>query len=595
MTFWNRVTGKVVDAAGLGQKRRAVTTGLIAFDGPKSDLRLEIAIGSHLWLTGAATGTFFLAAWAAQAMQDMAAVLEATAQRALGEEGRLPEPTFLLASLLYDAALWWIEQAQSALIAMGSGRGLEVSLRLPAQAPRLDFVPDALPAHFLAAIEAAGQLGTSAEDALNTMREDRERLPKLYDGAFSAIESSLRIARAKLDQVEAAESDRQAVRLGRDIWAMLAEVVRLFFLAGQQAAMPALIDPRYDADARSAARSQRLPPPPDPAAPRTTRSGSAGSAGPSGTAGPARAPVQASGAAPRTRPAPPAPPPPPPPPPTLGQRLGLGFDAWALTSPGARGTYQNDPQRIAELEAFWRADTNPAETHRLYQLIADAILAGRVAARPGEFTRSCPWISTFVALGDVTIGSERFSTGQLFTLKAGQVRGLFARGFERLGFLPGTQPRKPAAPPRDAPSAESGTPGAGLLYQRERRPRPATPAPPPEPDIWLLTAAFQRPQRRANPADTDKLRQLWRADPDPAATAAAHQEVLAAVRAGTVRQQGDEALRDPPWSQVYLALRPVTIGGVQLRENEKFALEVGLKGGRFRRGISRLGLVRPGG
>ncbi len=305
MTFWNRVTGKVVDAAGLGQKRRAVATGLIAFDGPKSDLRLDIAISSHLWLRDAATSTFFLAAWAAQAMQDMAAVLEAAAQRSLGEEGRLPESTFLLASLLYDAALWWIEQAQSALIALGSGRGLEVALRLPAQAPRLDYVPDALPAHFLAAIEAAGQLGTSVEDALNTMREDRERLPKLYDGAFTAIESSLRIARAKLDQVEAAETDRQAVRLGRDIWAMLAEVVRLFFLAGQQAAMPALIDSRYDADARSAARARRLPPPPAPAAPRTSQSRSAG---PSGTAGQARSPVQASGSAPRTPPVPPAPP-----------------------------------------------------------------------------------------------------------------------------------------------------------------------------------------------------------------------------------------------------------------------------------------------
>ena len=579
MTFWNRVTGKVVDAAGLGQKRRAVATGLIAFDGPKSDLRLEIAIKSHLWLTGTATGTFFLAAWAAQALQDMAAVLEATAQRALGEEGRMPEPTFVLASLLYDGALWWIEQAQSALVGLGSGRGLEVSLRLPAQAPRLDYVPDALPAHFLAAIEAAGQLGTSVEDAVNTMREDRERLPKLYDGAFTAIESSLRVARAKLDQVEAAETDRQAVRLGRDIWAMLAEVVRLFFLAGQQAVMPALIDARYDADARAAARSRRLPRPPAQSPPQ---------------ARPARGPVQSTGSAPR-RSAPPPPTPPPPPPPTLGQRLGLGFDAWALASPGARATYQNDPQRIAELEAFWRADTNPAETYRLYRLLTDAVRAGRVAARPGEFSRDCPWISTFVALGDVRIGSERFSNGQLFTLRAGQDHGLFARGFERLGFLPGTRPGKPGTPPREPPPAMPGAPGSGPGDRRQRRPEPARPAPPPEPDIWLLTAAFQRPQRRANPADTDKLRRLWRADPDPAATAAIHQELLAAVRAGTARQQGDEALRDAPWSQVYLALRPVTIAGVQLRENEKFALEIGVSAGRFRRGISRLGLVRPGG
>ncbi|MGI9008829.1 MAG: hypothetical protein ACR2FU_22015, partial [Streptosporangiaceae bacterium] len=294
----------------------------------------------------------------------------------------------------------------------------------------------------------------------------------------------------------------------------------------------------------------------------------------------------------------PRPDPPPPPPPTLGQRLGLGFDAWALASPAARATYQNDPQRIAELEAFWRADPNPAETYRLYQLIADAARAGRVAARPREFSRSCPWISTYVALGDVTVGSEHFGNGQLFTLKAGQERGLFARGFERLGFLPGTQPPQPATPPpppaMPGGSGPRATPAIDTRTRGERRPKPARPAPPPEPDIWLLTAAFQRPQRKASPADADRLRQLWQADPDPAATAAVHQELLAAEQAGTVRQQGDEALRDPPWSQVYLALRPVRIGGVQLRENEKFALEIGMAGGRFRRGISRLGLVRPG-
>ena len=570
MTFWDRVTGKLVDAAALGQKRRAVTTGLIAFDGPKSDLRLDIAIKSHPWLQNSATGTFLLSAWAAQALQDMAAVLEATAQRVLGEQGRLPEPTFVLANVLYDAALWWIEQAQSAMIAISSGRGLEVSLRLPASAPRFDYVPDAMPAHYVAALEAASQLGTSVEDALNSMREDRSRLPRLYDGAFTAIESSLRVGQAKLDQVEAAESGRQAVRLSRDIWAMLAEVVRLYFLAGQQANMPALIDGRYDADARTAARSGRLPPPPAP------------------PARPAQSPGQARPASSGTWTPPPAPPPPPP---TLGQRLGLGFDAWALTDPGARATYHNDPQRIAELEAFWRADSNPAETYRLYELIAEALSKGRAAARPGEFSRNCPWISTYVALGEVTIGSEQFANGQLFTLRAGKDGGYFTRGFERLGSLPGTQPRKPTPPP-PAPDG-SGRPAIDTRHHGDRQPRPPQAEPPPEPDIWLLTANFQRPQRRANPADTDKLRKLWLADPDPAATAALHERVQAAVRSGTVRQQGDEALRDVPWSQVYLALSPVTIGGVQLRANEKFALEVGVRDGQFRRGISRLGLVRP--
>lgn len=569
MTFWNRVTGKVVDTAGLGQKRRAVTAGLIAFDGPKSDLRLEIAIKSHPWLQDSATGTFLLTAWAAQALQDMGAVLEATAQRVLGEHDRLPEATFLLANVIYDAALWWVEQAQSALIGVSSRR-LEVSLRLPASAPRFDYVADALPAHYVAAIEAAGQLGVSVEEALNTMREDRSRLPTMYDGAFSAVESSLRVGRAKLDQVEAAGSDRQAIRLGRDIWAMLAEVVRLFFLAGQQANLPALIDRRYDAGTRAVPQSVRLPPPP------------------------ARQPASAPSPA-AARPAPPRSAPPPPPP-TLGQRLGLGFDAWALTDQGARATYHNDPQRIAELEAFWRADPDPGETYRLYELITAAVRTGRVAARPGEFSRSSPWISTFVALGEVSIGSETFANGALFTLAAGRSGGIFGRRLERLGFIPGTQPRKQAtAPPSPAPpgSGEPGRPAIDTRYHGDRKPKPPRAQPATEPDIWMLTAAFQRPQRRANAADTDKLRRLWLADPDPAATVAFHGEVQAALAAGTVRRHGDEALREAPWSQVYLAVRPVTIGGVQLRANEKFALDIGVRDGQFRRDISRLGLISP--
>ncbi len=70
-----------------------------------------------------------------------------------------------------------------------------------------------------------------------------------------------------------------------------------------------------------------------------------------------------------------------------------------------------------------------------------------------------------------------------------------------------------------------------------------------------------------------------------------HDEVLAAVRAGTVRQQGDECLRVCPWSQVYVAVNPVTIGGVRLERNEKFALQLDVKDGKFSRQICRLGSI----
>ncbi len=141
-----------------------------------------------------------------------------------------------------------------------------LQFRLPSPPPRFDWVADAPPAHFVAAIAGVVQLGTSVEDALNTMQNDRSRLPHRYDGAFDTIAGSIKFARAKLDQVEAAASDRQAVRLSRDIWTMLQEVVRIYFLAGQQAAMPGLIDSKYDAFAQAAARARRLPPPPQPSA-----------------------------------------------------------------------------------------------------------------------------------------------------------------------------------------------------------------------------------------------------------------------------------------------------------------------------------------
>jgi len=600
MNLWERLTGKVVDSAGLGQKKRAVATGITAFDGPMSDLRLEIAIKSHSWLQNSATTSFLLAAWAAQSLQDMGAILETTAQQHLGERGKLPEATFMLANTLYGEALDWIEHAQRAQAAIDSNPEYELFRPLPAAAPRLDWIADAPPTHFVASIQAVVQLGTAVEDALNNAQTDRSRLPRRFDGAFETIESAVRMARAKLEQVQAAEADRQAVRLTREIWGMLGEVVRINFLAGQQIARPALIDPRYDPAASAAARAARLPPPPATSHPSTESARGR-------AARPTQSPVQPGTWSAQPRMDPPASPPPPPRPaePTLGERLGLRFDAWALTDHGAKGTYQNDRTRIAELEAFWRADTNPDETYRLFGLIKAALDVGQVAVRPGEFSRDCPWISTFVALADVSLGTEHFAAGQLFTLKVGIEGDYFGRAFDRLGFLPGTQKPKPAPKPPPAPEPGAQAQPAGAAGQpridterhgeRGSRPDRSAAQPrnqkPPDPDIWLLTAVFERPQRRANAADTGKLRKLWEADPDPASTVRFHDELMAAVRAGSVRPHGDEALRDCPWSQVYVTTTRVAIGGVQLEQNEKFALDVGLADGTFRRRIARLGSI----
>jgi hypothetical protein len=283
---------------------------------------------------------------------------------------------------------------------------------------------------------------------------------------------------------------------------------------------------------------------------------------------------------------PPPAPQPTPVPPTLGQRLGLGFDAWALTDEGARSMFRNDPARIAELEAFWRSDTNPAETFRLFELVTDAVKAGHVAARPAEFSRTCPWVPTFVAITDVTIGSEQFKAGQLFTFKVGVEEGFFGRGFDRLGFIPGAQPRRAPAAASEVPRIDTRQHGERAAIQGQTA---AVRGDPWGTDMWRLTAAFQRPQRRANPADAEELRRLWRSDPDPGRTIGMHDEVIAAVRAGKVRQRGDESLKECPWSQVYVTVNPVTIAGQRLEPAERFALQVGMENGTFRRAVLRLG------
>ena len=312
----------------------------------------------------------------------------------------------------------------------------------------------------MAAIQAAGQLGTAVEDALNNMQSDRSRLPHKYDGAFDTITRAIRVARAKLDQVEAAESDRQAVRLSPEIWAMLQEVVRLYFQAGQQIAMPALIDaevrrgnPGGRARPAASATGAGAAGGPRPAADPGSRSVSGSAAEwARGGLGAGRRRIRAAHRGPSGQPAAAGPPPAPP---TLGERLGLRFDAWELTDTGARSTYRNDPTRIAELEAFWRADTNPDETHRLFGLIMAAVKAGQVAVRPGEFSKTCPWISTVRSARRRHDRHRAIQVGQLFTIRAGPEGAYFGRGFERLGFVPGSQPVKPR-PARRGHSAAAG-------------------------------------------------------------------------------------------------------------------------------------------
>jgi len=97
---------------------------------------------------------------------------------------------------------------------------IELTLVLPAKCPRLDWVAMPLPAHFVATIQAAVQLGTAVENAFNNMQDDRSRLPPKYDGAFKTIMGATRLARASSTKWRQPGATAGGA-LSHDIWAML--------------------------------------------------------------------------------------------------------------------------------------------------------------------------------------------------------------------------------------------------------------------------------------------------------------------------------------------------------------------------------------
>ncbi|MFI5910307.1 hypothetical protein [Dactylosporangium sp. NPDC051541] len=110
-------------------------------------------------------------------------------------------------------------------------------------------------------------------------------------------------------------------------------------------------------------------------------------------------------------------------------------------------------------------------------------------------------------------------------------------------------------------------------------------------DVWCMTDRATLVRWKRDPGAHHALNEMWRTDPNPAATLAIQAQIEAALQTGDlwyhVPQVGDTCYFEPPFSPLYEVRRPVRIFGVALRPGTQFAV----RGGRSRGLV--LGPFRP--
>jgi hypothetical protein len=153
-----------------------------------------------------------------------------------------------------------------------------------------------------------------------------------------------------------------------------------------------------------------------------------------------------------------------------------------------------------------------------------------------------------------------------------------------------------AAPPEDAPPqdppAESG--GERVEVKRTRKARGSAPPLPRQPgfDLWRLSDPAARDRLKSDRKAVKAIRQMWNLDPDPARTLAIQAEIDAALERGDVAYAIAGVDRVGhwfrcPWGPVYVAHRPVTLGGVKLGSLQQFVFEVSAAGVNHGTGFTR--------
>lgn len=108
-------------------------------------------------------------------------------------------------------------------------------------------------------------------------------------------------------------------------------------------------------------------------------------------------------------------------------------------------------------------------------------------------------------------------------------------------------------------------------------------------DMWCLTSPRTRADWKRDPAAVRAIEMLWRYDPDPEATLAIQGEIDAAAERGDVRITGQGNYFCCPWSAIYQAVNPVTLGGQRVRRGKTFTFDVSgeemAEGGAFKREV----------
>lgn len=116
--------------------------------------------------------------------------------------------------------------------------------------------------------------------------------------------------------------------------------------------------------------------------------------------------------------------------------LELGFDPWSITDQKARAKLQADPASVQGIVTFWSTNPAPRHTYQLQQEIMAAREQGKIRNMDHRPFPYAPWVSTWVAWTNVTIGGVTLRAGDLFALYAGlNARREFVNEIKHVGHF----------------------------------------------------------------------------------------------------------------------------------------------------------------
>jgi hypothetical protein len=101
---------------------------------------------------------------------------------------------------------------------------------------------------------------------------------------------------------------------------------------------------------------------------------------------------------------------------------------------------------------------------------------------------------------------------------------------------------------------------------------------------WVLTDPLSREKFQRDPEAQEAIRLMWFHDPDPARTLAIQAEIDAAYTRGDIsiakKADGNRIghFFCTPWAAIYMANRPVTLGGIHVSPLQTFVYDVSIEG-----------------